>query len=285
MILQPFFKSTTNSYSNANYPINQATNKHQMNKPFIRYFWKILQFKTNSQTQQIINILFMNYPLDIVIRLALGWIKMRKARFSWSIFLQDNYFQLLMYFEQFDPRKKQIIKVPLVFVFDTLSNQIIQNQLILKAGELIMDDGFLFQNSNKFTYLSVVTILSTQPDKEISKKVFGKEIFSILLLSLYQIKMVNIVEYPRISEILADTSSIITWILSISFLVSKYNENICLQKTQNEVISMYYHDYIDFKIQKNWLGKIKRINYKEKEYDPKNQNKSLINQIKLLLRK
>ena len=33
------------------------------------------------------------------------------------------------------------------------------------------------------------------------------------------------VEYPKISEILADTGSIISWILSISFIVSKYNED------------------------------------------------------------
>ncbi|CAD8109607.1 unnamed protein product [Paramecium sonneborni] len=83
------------------------------------------------------------------------------------------------------------------------------------------------------------------------------------------------VEYPKISEILADTGSIISWILSISFIVSKYNENICLQKTQKEVIQMYYNDFIDFKIKKNLLGKIKSVNYKEKEYDPQKSEEIL----------
>ncbi|CAD8104542.1 unnamed protein product [Paramecium sonneborni] len=181
----------------------------------------------------------------------------------------------MLYFEQFDQRKKKIIKVPRVFVFDILQNQIFYNQFILKAGELSMDDGFLFPNSNKFTYLSDVTILSTQYDQEFSKKAFDKELISVLYFNLDQIKIVNMVEYPKISEILADTGSIITWILSISFLVQKYNENLSMQNTQNEVIQMYYHDYIDFKIQKNWLGKIKRINYKEKEYDPKKSEEIL----------
>ena len=54
------------------------------------------------------------------------------------------------------------------------------------------------------------------------------------------------VEYPKISEILADTGSIITWILSISFIVSRYNENLCLQNTSKKVISMYYPDFTDF---------------------------------------
>ncbi|CAD8193562.1 unnamed protein product [Paramecium pentaurelia] len=75
------------------------------------------------------------------------------------------------------------------------------------------------------------------------------------------------VEYPKISEILADTGSIISWILSISFIVSKYNENLSLEKTQREIITMYYNDFNDFQIQKNCLGKVQRVNYKGKEYD------------------
>ncbi|CAD8131319.1 unnamed protein product [Paramecium sonneborni] len=182
---------------------------------------------------------------------------------------------------QFDPRNKQIIKVPRIFVFDILKKQIFYNQFVLKAGELTLDDGFLFPNSNKFTYLSDLSILSTQYDQEFSKKSFGKELISVFFFTLDQIKIVNMVEYPKISEILADTGSIITWNLSISFIVSKQNENICLQKTQNEVIQMYYHDFIDFKIQKNWLGKVIRVNYKEKEYDPKKSEEILsrLNQI------
>lgn len=54
------------------------------------------------------------------------------------------------------------------------------------------------------------------------------------------------VEYPKISEILADAGSIITWILSISIIVSKYNENLIIEKASKEVIAMYFNDFMDF---------------------------------------
>ncbi|CAD8131317.1 unnamed protein product [Paramecium sonneborni] len=283
LILQPFLISFTNSYSNATI-INATFSKN------------------TTQNGQIFNTLFLqdivlqNTPINSIhnyytnYELSIGYCNQEQLQDGQKcanqdlvdkFFLQDNEFQLLIYFEQFDQRNKKIIKVPRIFIFDIIQNQIFYNQFVLKVGELTLDDGFLFPNSNKLTYLSDVTILSTQYDQEFSKKVFGKELISLLYFNLDQIKIVNMVEYPKISEILADTGSIITWILSISFIVSKYNENICLQKTQNEVIQMYYHDFIDFKIQKNWLGKVIKVNYKEKEYDPKKSEEILsrLNQI------
>ncbi|CAD8104544.1 unnamed protein product [Paramecium sonneborni] len=190
-------------------------------------------------------------------------------------FNQTNFFQMFLYIEQFDPKTKSIVKIPKFYVFDMIKGQLYFNQFVLKVGELSMDDGFLLPNSNQQTYLSDLQVITAQYDQEYSKNVYGEELIQVLFFNLDQIKIVNMVEYPKISEILADTGSIITWILSISFLVSKYNENLSMQNTQNEVIQMYYHDYIDFKIQKNWLGKIKSINYKEKEYDPQKSEKIL----------
>ncbi|CAD8190294.1 unnamed protein product [Paramecium octaurelia] len=86
------------------------------------------------------------------------------------------------------------------------------------------------------------------------------------------------VEYPKISEILADTGSIISWILSISCIVSKYNENLSVEKTQKDIITMYYHDFNDFIIQKNWMGHIIKVNYKGKEYDLK-KSEEIINKL------
>lgn len=35
-------------------------------------------------------------------------------------------------------------------------------------------------------------------------------------------------EYPKISEILAETGSIISFIMQMSYLVQKYNEYLCM---------------------------------------------------------
>ncbi|CAK93420.1 unnamed protein product (macronuclear) [Paramecium tetraurelia] len=184
-------------------------------------------------------------------------------------FQQDNYFQILIYLEQFDPRNKQITKIPKFFVFEMMQKSYFQNMFTLKSGDLIMDDGFLFPNSNQQTYLSDLSVLTTQFDQEYAQKAYGQDIIAVLYFNLDQVKTVNMVEYPKISEILADTGSIISWILSISFIVSKYNENLSNDKAQKDIITMYYHDFNDFIIQKNWMGQIKKVNYKGKDYDLK----------------
>ncbi|CAD8193547.1 unnamed protein product [Paramecium pentaurelia] len=184
-----------------------------------------------------------------------------------QFYKQTNFFQVTIFIQQFDPRTKKLKYIPKFFIFDMIKDQLYTNQFILKVGELSMDDGFLFPNSNKYTYLSDLQVISAQYDQVYSKNIYGKELISILFFNLDQIKLVNMVEYPKISEILADTGSIISWILSISFIVSKYNENLSIEKTQREIITMYYNDFIDFQIQKNWLGKVQRVNCKGKEYD------------------
>ncbi|CAK90023.1 unnamed protein product (macronuclear) [Paramecium tetraurelia] len=191
---------------------------------------------------------------------------------------QENYFQVQLYIEQFNPKTKQFKKVPKFFIFDMMPGSLFQNQFTLQAGELELDDGFFLPKNTKYSYLSDVQIIQTTYDWPYSRKVYGEELISLLFFTLDQIKLVNNVEYPKISEILADTGSIIQWILSISFLVSKYNENICLQKAQREIISMYYHDFTDFQINKNWLSKIKSVNFKGREYDP-SKSEEILNRL------
>ncbi|CAD8183974.1 unnamed protein product [Paramecium pentaurelia] len=192
-----------------------------------------------------------------------------------EFYKQENFFQVQLFIEQFDPKAKQFKKVPKSYVLDMMPGQLFYNQFTLQVGELELDDGFLFPNSNEYTYLSDFQFISSTHDKAYSKKYYGEELISILYFTLDEIKIVNSVEYPKISEILADTGSIISSILSISFLVSKYNENICLQKAQREIISMYYHDFIDFQIKKNWLGKIIGVNFKGRDYDPQKSEEIL----------
>ncbi|CAK90022.1 unnamed protein product (macronuclear) [Paramecium tetraurelia] len=198
-----------------------------------------------------------------------------------QFFSQTNFFQVFIYIQQFDPKTKSLKLIPKYFIFDMIKDQLYFTQFILKVGELNMDDGFLFPNSNEYTFLSDLQIVSAQYDQEYSKNMYGEELISILFFNLDQIKIVNNVEYPKISEILADTGSIVTWILSISFIVSNYNETLSLESTQRNVISMYFNDFTDFSIKKNWLGKIISVNFKGREYDTQKSEEILnrLNQI------
>ncbi|CAD8104534.1 unnamed protein product [Paramecium sonneborni] len=280
LIFNPIFQVIPSNWNN----IQNLTLRHQQEqqdngKIINKFYIEDITIQRSPPTSSVVNAL--DYQLTFGFcqnnRLAEGQ-KCADEETIKQFLKQDNFFQVQIFIEQFDPKTKNFKKVPKFFVLDVQINRLFSNQYLLQQGELILDDGFLLPTEEKLSYLSDIQALIQTYDWEYSQKVFGENLVSLLYFNLDQIKIVNMVEYPKISEILADTGSIITWILSISFLVSKYNENLSMQNTQNEVIQMYYHDYIDFKIQKNWLGKIKSINYKEKEYDPK-QSEEILNKL------
>ncbi|CAK93421.1 unnamed protein product (macronuclear) [Paramecium tetraurelia] len=278
MILQPLLVSSSSYYDvqlfyflvntyQCNFLIQENLGRQNIKYALDRRYYNF-KFANKFIGLQIYQLSINLYILQS--RITLRWIKMRKLRFNQQILLiRYNYFQILIYLEQFDPRNKQITKIPKFFVFEMMQKSYFQNMFTLKSGDLIMDDGFLFPNSNQQTFLSDLSILTTQFDQEYAQKVYGQDIIAVLYFDLDQVKTVNMVEYPKISEILADTGSIISWILSISFIVSKYNENLSNDKAQKDIITMYYHDFNDFLFQKNWMGQIKKVNYKGKDYDLK----------------
>jgi hypothetical protein len=76
------------------------------------------------------------------------------------------------------------------------------------------------------------------------------------------------IEFPKISEILADTGSIVTWILYLSLIVYKYNEYQSHLLSIEEIINTYYLDFKEFNFKKNIFGTFKSVSLNKKQYDP-----------------
>ncbi|CAD8076363.1 unnamed protein product [Paramecium primaurelia] len=180
---------------------------------------------------------------------------------------QQNFLQIQIYIQQYDTKQKQLIKIPKFYTLDISNEKMQYCSFNLQANQIDVDDGFLFSNSNQQIFFSDFIMFTNTYDILQSEKVYGKQSVLVAYFTIDQIKSVVYIEYPKISEILANAGSIITWILQISFIFIKYNEMICTQNARRDVISMFYTDYPDFKIRTNWLGKMTQIGLKGKNYD------------------
>ncbi|CAK91261.1 unnamed protein product (macronuclear) [Paramecium tetraurelia] len=112
-------------------------------------------------------------------------------------------------------------------------------------------------------------------DADYTNKFFSKDIVMILYYTLDQIKQETLYEYPKISEILADTGSIVSWFFTLSYFVTLYNKELSMQNIITEVIQMYYNDFKNLSIKKNWYGKINEISFKDKSCDMAKMQKLL----------
>ncbi|CAD8110327.1 unnamed protein product [Paramecium sonneborni] len=180
---------------------------------------------------------------------------------------QQNLFQISIYIQQYDTKTKSLIKIPKFYTLDLSIDQTQSCTFYIQANQIDVDDGFLFPNSNKQIFFSDFIMFSNVQDIIQSEKIYGQQIFLSAYFTMDQIKSVVYIEYPKISEILANAGSIITWILQISFIFIKYNEMICTQNARKDVIQMFYTDYRDFSIKTNFLGKMTELKIKEKYYD------------------
>ncbi|CAD8110328.1 unnamed protein product [Paramecium sonneborni] len=177
---------------------------------------------------------------------------------------QLSLFQIQIYIEQFNIKTKQLDKIPKFYILNMLTNKIIFYTFQLECSLISIDDGYLFPNSIFQKFFHNMYQLIQEYDEDYAKKYFDKDLVMVVFLTLDQIKKESLYEYPKISEILAETGSIISWVFTISYLVTWYNQELSMQNINSEVILMYFNDFKNLTISKNWYGKITNLSFKEK---------------------
>ncbi|CAD8183973.1 unnamed protein product [Paramecium octaurelia] len=180
---------------------------------------------------------------------------------------QQNLFQIQIYIQQFNIKTKQLDKIPKFYVINMLEDKLMFYNFQLECSLISIDDGILFPNSRQQTFFYNMQQLVQAYDADYTNKYFSKDIVMILYYTLDQIKQETLYEYPKISEILADTGSIVSWFFSLSYIVTLYNKELSMQSIITEIIQMYYNDVKNLSIKKNWYGKVTEISFKDKSCD------------------
>ncbi|CAD8145671.1 unnamed protein product [Paramecium pentaurelia] len=180
---------------------------------------------------------------------------------------QNNLIQVQIFIQQFNIKTKKLDKIPKIYNVNLMIGKMVYYEVQFEVNSINIDDGFLLPNSNKYQFFSNFYQLKYEYDSDYSIKHFGDSPILLIYFTMDQIKQQTLYEYPKISEILADTGSIISWILSISYFIIKYNENVSLNQMKNDILKIYFSDYQKFIIKKNCFGKIIQIQTNEKQYN------------------
>ncbi|CAD8077195.1 unnamed protein product [Paramecium primaurelia] len=165
------------------------------------------------------------------------------------------------YVKEYNSKQKHIQNVKKQFLAILTNNTTLYFQNQIRLSKTQVDDGFLFpSNSNKeFPMDTIIISQNTSPDSFYN--IFGRVTYLVMAYSLSEVIQEQYIEYPKISEVLADIGSIVSIILVLSYLFIFLNEHQLEKESIQKVIQMYYPEFCNIKQYQNWYGKIVEVKY------------------------
>ncbi|CAD8171334.1 unnamed protein product [Paramecium pentaurelia] len=177
---------------------------------------------------------------------------------------QNSHAIILNHFvKEYNSKQKRIQNVKKQFLAILTKNTTLYFQNQIRLSKTQIDDGFLFpSNSNQeFPIDTIIISQTTVPDS--FQNIFGRATYLVMAYSLNEVIQEQYIEYPKISEVLADIGSIVSIILVLSYLVIFFNEHNLEKESIQKVIQMYYPEFCNIKYNQNWYGKIIEVKYND----------------------
>ncbi|CAD8179584.1 unnamed protein product [Paramecium octaurelia] len=132
---------------------------------------------------------------------------------------------------------------------------------------------FLFGFPQFKEYIVDVLIQTQTNSLEYCQKIYENNVIAIVYLGMTGTQEKTIFEYPRIGDLLANIGSIVSILFTIKYFIILSNEYFLNQKVLNELISIYYPEFTNIQIKKNWRGRIVEASLNKINLDINNYNK------------
>ncbi|CAD8045385.1 unnamed protein product [Paramecium sonneborni] len=137
----------------------------------------------------------------------------------------------------------------------------------LNIQESSVDTGFLLESTQQFVYATDYYLTSQQINQQYFRNTFYYDAYLVFQLRIGKLKYYQTIQYPKISEILADAGSIASTILLLSYFVILCNQTLLESQSLDDIISIYYPSYKELQIKKTFYGQIQEVIYKGKKQD------------------
>ncbi|KAM3127314.1 hypothetical protein pb186bvf_020600, partial [Paramecium bursaria] len=180
---------------------------------------------------------------------------------------QVNFMKFTQHFQMFDHQQRQIQSMERTIYSIYTNQQTLFMQGVLKIQETEVDNGILFSQISTYQFISDFTFQTQSGPMELYKSMFERNAYLIVTLKLDSIMNKQIIQYPKINQVLADIGSIIQIILFLNFVAIKWNQSLYEKDLQDRILKIYFPQ-IDFskqsisiqKIQKHCVEKISLVN-------------------------
>ncbi|CAD8085699.1 unnamed protein product [Paramecium sonneborni] len=163
------------------------------------------------------------------------------------------------YVKEYNSKIKQMQNVKKQFLAILTKNTTLYFQNQIRLSKTQIDNGFLFPSNSykEFPMDTIIISQTTVPDSFYN--VFGRATYLVMAYGLSEVIQEQYIEYPKISEVLADIGSIVSIILVLSYLFIFLNEHKLEKESILKVIQMYYPEFYNIKFSQNWYGKIVEV--------------------------
>ncbi|CAD8085683.1 unnamed protein product [Paramecium sonneborni] len=193
-----------------------------------------------------------------------GWTCAKEERVKEFFSQKQNQLFVRTFVNQYNTSTKQLelIEQDYYASFDNKTTYF--SQLSFGTSNVSVDTGFLFEDIQKHEFPSQVISYIQQMDLDYFTHTFGKDVFIVFEFELGTLQQTIFVEYPKVSEVLANIGSIISFFLFFSNVAYMINEKTLEDRVIRAVIEMYYPQFKNIKFISNWYSKIIGIRYFDK---------------------
>ncbi|CAD8083208.1 unnamed protein product [Paramecium sonneborni] len=139
------------------------------------------------------------------------------------------------------------------------------SQITICTSNVSIDTGFLLESTEIMEFPSSTQQYIQQMDLDYFTHTFHEEVYVVFEFELGTLQSTIFIEYPKISEVLANIGSIISFFLFFSHVAYIINEKNLELKVVRTLIEMYYPQVKEITFIKNLFGKITQIRYQNQK--------------------
>ncbi|CAD8113083.1 unnamed protein product [Paramecium sonneborni] len=263
IVMLPLIFQYTNGQLSPTPKIPEIINNNE--NEFVKiYFENITLAISNNRTLEQPELEYMIILIDCVPQLLANNTQMkcantttRKSFFNQSV----NTLLFTTYVKQFNAQQEKINTFGSEVIVALDPTSVYFSTSTLKLQETIIDNGLLFENTYQRDFILDIQTAGQQVNSKFFSSVINSTTYFINNYQLNGIKSISYIQYPKVNEVLADTGSIVSILLLTSAFVIMSNQYFLENEAISQVINMFYPNLKYLKYQKNWFGKIVRIEF------------------------
>ncbi|CAD8213957.1 unnamed protein product [Paramecium octaurelia] len=174
---------------------------------------------------------------------------------------KQNQLTIQTYVNQFNTSTRQLDLVEQDYYASIDNKTTYFSQITICTSNVSIDTGFLLESIETMEFPSSTQQYIQQMDLDYFTHTFSEDVYVVFEFELGTLQQTVFVEYPKISEVLANIGSIISFFLFFSHVAYLINEKNLELRVVRTLIEMYYPQMKQVTFIKNFFGKVIEIRY------------------------
>ncbi|CAD8200125.1 unnamed protein product [Paramecium pentaurelia] len=130
-----------------------------------------------------------------------------------------------------------------------------------------IQDYLLFGTSKQKEYISGAKVQTQSLSSERCKLTYQNEALAVIYVAMNGTQTKTIFQYPKLGDLLANIGSIISILFMFKYIIIYMNQYSLNQKVLSDLMNLYYPEFKNIKIIKNWRFKVTKITLNHVQVD------------------